>query len=53
MTKFRVSFYQDELYEVCEWDPEADAWKGAYIGPLANCEAYIRLIQNEEVEFGG
>jgi hypothetical protein len=62
MKKFKVSFYQDnqfEVYEKVECSPSAlnphdDAefkWKSVFIGSIADCEAYIRLKENENVQF--
>jgi len=50
---FRISFYQDEKYEVWRRESSADEWISVYQGSLADCEAYVRLCQNETVDFAG
>ena len=47
---FRVRFFQDSDYEVFEL-VAPDEWESVFIGSLSDCEAYIRLNQNENVEF--
>lgn len=48
--RFRVSFYQDGEYEVFQLS-ESEQWESVFIGRLADCEAYIRLRQDEQVDF--
>ena len=49
-SRFRVSFYQDGEYEVFEWS-NVEEWRSVFIGRLADCEAYIRLTENENIDF--
>ena len=48
--KFKVLFYQDGEYEVFEF-LETEQWSSVFIGRLADCEAYIRLRENNQVDF--
>lgn len=44
--KYKVSFYQDNTYEVLEWktySADEDGYESVFQGSLADCEAYIRL----------
>lgn len=53
MIKYTVQFFQDNIYEVLITDNEID-WrvsKQVFLGSLADCEAYVRLKQNEDVAF--
>lgn len=50
MPKFKVSYYQDGDYEVFERSA-CDEWKSVFIGSLADCDAYVRLLQNDDVDF--
>lgn len=50
MPRFRVSFYMDNLYEVFEL-MESEEWASVFQGRLADCEAYIRLKEDEDVCF--
>lgn len=46
MKKYKVSFFQDDIYEVLEWKTyisDEDGWEKVYQGSLSDCEAYIRL----------
>lgn len=54
MPQFKVQFYQDNRYEVFEFQSEDDYgedWKSLFIGTLSDCEAFIRLRENENVDF--
>jgi hypothetical protein len=48
--KFKVRFYQNNIYEVLEKKYYAyeddECWESVYQGSLADCEAYIRLHEN-------
>ena len=47
MPKFRVSYYQDNNYEVLEWITDRDECDEyelqVFKGSISDCEAYIRL----------
>lgn len=49
--RFRVAFYMNNEYEVLQWDDNNDEWISHFIGSLADCEAWIRLTENENVDF--
>jgi len=48
--KFKVRFYQDNIYEVLEKQYYAleddDFYEAVFQGSLSDCEAYIRLHEN-------
>ena len=50
---YRVSFYQDNEYEVWHRDSSDDEWVSVFQGSISDCEAYVRLCQNEDVDFSG
>ena len=39
---YKVQFYQDNIWEVYYWD-DANQFQSCYQGSLADCEAWIRL----------
>lgn len=65
MNKYRVEYHIDNEYAVyekstyfdedrCQYMTDEDSdYDQVYIGSLANCEAYIRLKTNKNVEFNG
>jgi hypothetical protein len=48
--KFKVQLMLDSTYEVFELNP-LYTYEKVFQGSLADCEAYIRLRENENVEF--
>jgi len=62
VSKYRVQHYIDNIYEVLEVNKliEGQSWDGwddyyddvsVFKGSLSDCEAYIRLKENENVDF--
>jgi len=52
MEKYAVWFYMDNLYEVMEFNPNEDEYNiSRFQGTLSDCEAWIRLKENENVSF--
>lgn len=57
--RYRVTLLLNETYQVeverdvdTNQDPDGDKyWEYAFQGSLASCEAYIRLKDNQDVEF--
>jgi hypothetical protein len=54
--KYRVDFFIGDIYKVFKLDnyPENETDENYYYvfqGSLSDCEAYIRLKQNDNVEF--
>ena len=50
--KYRVQLFMDSTYEVLEFNPDMDEYcDKVYQGSLSDCEVWIRLKQNNEVDF--
>ena len=50
--KYKVCFYLDNLYKILELDEDNDTWEPlGEVGTLSHCEAYIRLKENDNVDF--
>lgn len=62
--KYRVRFFIGDQYQVFEKnvpdtkvkrkyqdDDESDEWKPVFQGTLGDCESYIRLRENDSVDF--
>ena len=45
--KYRVEFFQDNTYQVID----VTIWETVFQGNLSDCEAYIRLKENDNVDF--
>jgi len=45
--KYKVQFFQDSTYEIIE----TATWETVFQGTLCECEAWIRLKENENVDF--
>lgn len=50
MIKYSVRLFQNDTYEVMILD-DGMVVESLFQGSLSDCEAYIRLKQNEEVDF--
>ena len=53
MKKYRVQIHQDNTYEVVTRQGDDYDWwyESLFQGSLSDCEAYIRLKENELVDF--
>lgn len=53
MIRYTVQLFQDNTYEVLitEFGVGGRVGESVFQGSLADCEAYVRLKQNEEVDF--
>ena len=47
MKKYKVNFFQDNIYEVMEFNPDEDSYcDQVFQGTLPECEAWIRLTES-------
>jgi len=52
MKKYAVWNLKDLTYQVCEFNPDEDEYSDVkFQGTLPECEAWIRLKENENVNF--
>jgi hypothetical protein len=46
MKKYKVFFFQDDIYEVLEFNPDEDGYQDkVFQGTLSECDAWINLME--------
>jgi len=50
MKKYKVFFFQDDIYEVVEFNPSEDEYQDkVFQGTLSECNAWISLKEKEYI----
>lgn len=52
MKEYYIHHLQDDVYQVAKFNPDTDEYSDiVFQGPLSECDAYIRLKDNGNVDF--